>query len=229
MKKIIILMLSVVFSFAEITKLQIKEAPELSIYADCDQVIHDPNQVKCYNYKFRESIFNFYYIPKGTADSNNIKKKFSFKVDKRIPEKYRYSLKCYVKSGYDRGHLYPDATADYNETVLKSTFLTTNILPEVPYVNRHVWAKIENIIREYSNTKDLYVLVGGQFLSKNRLKKSPNCPGIPDYIYAIIFEKKQNKFEPIIIFRVKNKSKDDKDYEIETLSPNQIFFNIIYK
>jgi DNA/RNA endonuclease G (NUC1) len=59
----------------------------------------------------------------------------------------------YTKSGYDRGHMAPNA--DFNNTLENalSTFFTANIWPQTPRANRADWLKTENearrLAREY--------------------------------------------------------------------------------
>jgi endonuclease G len=60
----------------------------------------------------------------------------------------------YTNSGYDRGHMAPNA--DFNDTrenALK-TFFTANIWPQTPEVNRVTWLETENetrsLAREYN-------------------------------------------------------------------------------
>jgi DNA/RNA endonuclease G (NUC1) len=53
----------------------------------------------------------------------------------------------YTRSGYDRGHMAPNA--DFNDTYENAvlTFFIANIWPQVPTVNRVAWLKTENEAR----------------------------------------------------------------------------------
>jgi DNA/RNA endonuclease G (NUC1) len=53
----------------------------------------------------------------------------------------------YTKSGYDRGHMAPNA--DFNDSLENAllTFFIANIWPQTPTVNRVLWLKTENETR----------------------------------------------------------------------------------
>ena len=136
-------------SFIQAKPLQILKINDINdsieiITTQCDQVLHYPYQVRCYSYKRKSPLFNMYYLDSRVTKS--IKKRLNFKEDKNIPRKYQNLLKCYHRNPekQDRGHLMPDASADFNLTVLKTTYLTSNIAPEYYKTNRYSISKAEN-------------------------------------------------------------------------------------
>ena len=142
-----------------------------------------------------------YFIDKNVT--KRIKKRLSFKEDKNIPKKFQNNLDCYVKSSFDRGHLAPDADFDYNLSILETTYLTSNIIPETPYLNRVLIAKAERIERKYAtNLNGIYVLTG-MIPLKQKLKNNKNCANIPFIIYKI-FISKHGKVLRIYLFKDKN-------------------------
>jgi endonuclease G len=65
----------------------------------------------------------------------------------------------YTGSGYDRGHIAPSADRTRNEADNSSTFLMTNMMPQVPEVNRGVWGDLEEYCRELvQQGKELYII-----------------------------------------------------------------------
>jgi DNA/RNA endonuclease G (NUC1) len=68
----------------------------------------------------------------------------------------------YTNSGYDRGHMAPNA--DFNDTYENAlaTFFIANIWPQTPYVNRIEWLKTENETRRlaslYSSVKVIIIV-----------------------------------------------------------------------
>ena len=68
----------------------------------------------------------------------------------------------YTNSGYDRGHMAPNA--DFNDTRENAlmTFFIANIWPQTPYVNRATWLRTENKTRslasEYSFVKVIIIV-----------------------------------------------------------------------
>jgi len=206
MKKLILLFFSMFFiAFAEPKFLKINDIDNslIVLTINCDQVIHDPYQVKCYSYKRKSPWFNMYYL--DSRVNKSIKKRLSFKEDKRIPEEYQNFLKCYYKNPQkqDRGHLLADATADFNLTVLKTTYLTSNIVPEYYKTNRYAIAKVEKMIRSIANNHKLIVITG-VLGNQGRLKNDKNCAVIPEIIYKIVFIKENKKWAFLKIYYFKN-------------------------
>jgi len=136
------------------------------IYAICDQVLLDSLQSKCYSYTYKAPVFNFFKIQYSHI-REGIKKRYFFHYDKRIPSLYKNYINDYTKGKdkYDKGHLAPDASFDFDKEVLKSTYLSSNVVPQVPYINRYIISKIEkderNIVKR--SKKDLYVLTGAVY------------------------------------------------------------------
>jgi len=69
-------------------------------------------------------------------------------------EEHGYSLphhRDYSNSGYDRGHMAPNA--DFNDTYENAlmTFFIANIWPQLPYINRVEWLRTENETRKLAS------------------------------------------------------------------------------
>jgi endonuclease G, mitochondrial len=88
-----------------------------------------------------------------------------FLIDVRSEK--RISHDDYTHSGYDRGHMAPNFAIDtrFGEDAQRETFMMTNIIPQKPSLNRHLWARIERLIaRDYSEKYDeVWVLTGPVF------------------------------------------------------------------
>ena len=72
-----------------------------------------------------------------------------FIEDMRVP-KPRATHNDYTHSRFDRGHMVPAADRSKSLSSMKSTFLLTNVAPQVPSLNRGEWAKIERACRAYA-------------------------------------------------------------------------------
>ncbi len=209
-------MLKFLFVFASIlstiyasqTTLTTLKLKDKTVITNCDQELKNFDQRRCYLKEARKPKLNFYFLTAKIVDGS-IKKRMSFKDDKRlIVPNY---VKCFYKSGQDRGHLLPDASFDYNKTLLKTTYLTSNIVPERPHVNRVLIAKIERKFRKIIDKyKSAYIITGGHYIYINKFKFNPNnkyhlnCGYYPDYIYKIIwYGKNYNKYEAYKITNVK--------------------------
>jgi endonuclease G len=86
-----------------------------------------------------------------------------FRADTTLPAGwYRVLGTDYSGSGYDRGHMTP--SADRTQTVAdnSSTFLMTNMIPQLPANNQGPWASLETYCRTLAGAgNELYVVSGG--------------------------------------------------------------------
>ena len=72
-----------------------------------------------------------------------------FSEDTRCPLP-RATHNDYTRSGYDRGHLVPAADRSASISSMKSTFIMTNVCPQVPSLNRGEWKRLEDGCRSYA-------------------------------------------------------------------------------
>ncbi len=119
-----------------------------------------PQYVLSYNSKTRTANWVSWQLNKswiGTADRQD-----NFRPDDALPATvYKVRPNDYSGSGYDRGHVAPSADRTRNETDNSATFLMTNMMPQVPELNRGVWGDLEDYCRELvQQGKELYIIAG---------------------------------------------------------------------
>jgi endonuclease G len=73
---------------------------------------------------------------KAAAEARKLKRHSNFTEDATIPEIFRSKLSDYKGSGYDRGHMVPAADAKLTDNSYNSTFVLTNIAPQVTICTR---------------------------------------------------------------------------------------------
>jgi len=113
----------------------------------------------CYSYKHKSALASGYLLDGDLVYKENIQNRPPFRSDENIPEEYRAYYSFYSGSGYDRGHLAPDADFDYDQNDLKLTYLLSNIVPQDPTVNQELWVKAEKYERYMAaKYKKLYVV-----------------------------------------------------------------------
>ena len=93
----------------------------------------------------------------GTADRQD-----NFRPDDALPAGwYKVRPTDYTGSGYDRGHIAPSADRTRNAADNSSTFVMTNMMPQVPELNRGVWGDLEEYCRKLvQQGKELYIIAG---------------------------------------------------------------------
>jgi endonuclease G len=116
--------------------------------SNCSQIIDKEFLVICYDYKMKEAKSVAYKLDGDLVNELNIKDRPSFYEEEAIDERYRAEDRDYVHSGYDRGHLAPDASFDWSKESLEATYSLANIIPQAPTVNRKMWVKVEQYARD---------------------------------------------------------------------------------
>ena len=88
----------------------------------------------------------------------------TFRPDPQVPaEWYRVTHIDYSGSGFDRGHMVPNADRDPETSmpINQATFLMSNMIPQSPDNNQGPWADMENYLRTLLPANELYVVAGG--------------------------------------------------------------------
>lgn len=110
----------------------------------------------------------------------------SFRVDARTVAKVPHS--AYTHSGFDRGHMAPNyaISTRYGRAAQLETFLMSNIVPQPPYINRHIWRELEvRTARRYGQYFGEVWVVTGPVFSANPERLASGV-AIPRGYYKII-------------------------------------------
>lgn len=96
------------------------------------------------------------------ADMSDLQRVDSFRPDDRLPPGWaRVTPTDYAGSGFDRGHVCPNADRDGSPEAMASTFLMTNMTPQTPDLNRGPWEKLEAYLRTLVRRgSDVYIYAG---------------------------------------------------------------------
>lgn len=87
----------------------------------------------------------------------------TFRADPAVsPDWYRVQSTDYFASGFDRGHMTPNADRDNPASIPlnQETFLMSNMVPQAPNNNQGPWADFENFLRTLLTTNEVYVVAG---------------------------------------------------------------------
>ncbi|MEI7728044.1 MAG: DNA/RNA non-specific endonuclease [Verrucomicrobiota bacterium] len=94
----------------------------------------------------------------------------------------------YSGSGYDRGHMAPNhaIAVCYGAAAQNETFLMSNIVPQTPALNRHVWERMEEL--EYKQYllrfHHVWIVTGPVYGAETRRLR--NGPVVPTACYKIM-------------------------------------------
>lgn len=123
--------------------------------------------------------------------AKKLSRKDSFHAETALPASDRSELDDYQRSGYDRGHMAPNADMPNRESQRES-FSLANMVPQIHANNAGVWAGIESSARQLATEEgDLYVVSGPAFIGNN-LKKVGNVL-VPTHLWKAVYSPKQQR------------------------------------
>ena len=114
----------------------------------CNQIIDNEFIEICYDFKLKGAKSVAYSLDGDLMNNPNIDERPSFYTEKSVDRKYRISSTDYTNSGYDKGHLAPDAAFDWSQESLSAVYTLANIIPQAPQVNRNMWSQVERYARK---------------------------------------------------------------------------------
>lgn len=123
--------------------------------------------------------------------SQKIPREDNFHEEDRVSAKHRATLADYRGSGYDRGHMAPNADMP-NKAAQSDSFSLANMVPQAPKNNQEVWRKLEEAVRAIvtKQHRDAYIVTGPVFEGK-RLKTIGNGVIVPTAVYKAVYLPKQ--------------------------------------
>jgi endonuclease G len=119
----------------------------------------------------------------------------------------------YLKSGYDKGHLFPAGSA-WTKTIMAESFYLTNISPQVPNLNRGKWKAIEETVRKWAIKYDTVYVVTGSILASQ--KKIGNSVTVPTHFYKLVLINTAKRQQAIVFYiaNTKDNAKPLHEYAI---------------
>ena len=130
-------------------------------------------------------------------NAGKLSRRDSYHAEDALPEDDRAELADYERSGYDRGHMAPNANFATRKRQAES-FSLANMVPQVHENNAGVWAGIEGAARQLAKREgELYVISGPAFIG-SRLKKIGNVV-VPTHLWKVIYSPVQQKASAYLI------------------------------
>jgi endonuclease G, mitochondrial len=95
--------------------------------------------------------------------TGNLPRTDTFRADPAVsPDWYRVQSTDYFASGFDRGHMTPNADRDNPASIPlnQETFLMSNMVPQAPNNNQGPWADLEGFLRTLLPANEVYIVAG---------------------------------------------------------------------
>ena len=114
----------------------------------------------------------------------------AFAPDMSLPKGQRAELVDYQKSGFDQGHLAPNADMSFSAVGAKESFILSNMSPQYPGVNRGVWKQLESTVRAltFQTKHPLTIYAGDIWPPANAKAIGPNKVVVPDALWKVVVD-----------------------------------------
>jgi endonuclease G len=166
-------------------------APESKHTANTQQICR-ANWAAHYRYDIKGTEYVVEHIQADDVNGPG-KRKDDFRADPVVPAQHRAELGDYATAGYDRGHLSPAAANTQSMRVMSESFYLTNMVPQVPNLNRGVWLRLELRVRDLVrlHNKELYVVTGAIYAPG--YEKIGSGVAVPTHMFKVIVDAKAGK------------------------------------
>lgn len=196
MKNISLYLGSILLIPASVVLVAIGNPEEFSPLPSYGQVIKHKYYTLSYNEQHEQANWVSYTMTSDMLEGDIERGSYFSKDDKVKTESV--STDEYKKSGYDRGHLVPAVDMSFSEEAMDQTFITSNISPQHPSLNRGIWRVLESTIRQWvERDKELHITCAG--VLKEGLEKIgyEDKVSVPEYFYKVILDNKEPELKAI--------------------------------
>ena len=162
---------------------------------------------KSYTEGYSDPLKNPYWVAYQIFKVDDLEhgKRPGFRIDRRTLARVRPS--DYTHSGYDRGHMAPNfaIATRYGSAGQRETFLMSNVVPQKPWINRHIWKDLEMLVsKKYSmKYQEVWVITGPIF--KKPIKRLKSGVAIPSAYYKILIDVKSTDKIRVLAFLIPGK------------------------
>jgi len=127
-----------------------------------------------------------YLTRQRLQQAKEIDREDSFHEESRLPKSARAKLSDYSGSGYDRGHLAPNADMA-NRSQQYDSFSLANIAPQSPRNNRYIWRNIESATRYLTQQYgEVYTVTGVAFTNKKTIQLADHVL-VPSHFFKAVY------------------------------------------
>ena len=160
--------------------------------SNCSQIIDNEFIVMCYDYKKKAVKAVSYTLEGDLMNELNIEERPSFYVEPKLKPKDRVSVTDYINSGYDKGHMAPDAAFDWSQESLEAVYTLANIIPQAPQVNRRSWAKLEAFVRKKAEELGELNVVNVVKYGERSRRMGKHRMAISKGYYKVLYNREEN-------------------------------------
>jgi len=163
----------------------------------------NPEEIVChtgyylkYNEEFEQAEWVAYHLTKEEVEGT-----FSRKGNQREDPAIitgSASSEDYKGFGFDRGHLAPAADFKWSEQAMDDTFFMSNMSPQRPRFNQHIWRNLEEQVRVWAREyNEVYIITGPVLTDGPYETIGDNNVAIPKRFYKVILDYKEPEIKGI--------------------------------
>lgn len=159
-----------------------------------DSVVRLAGYAAIFSFTQRLPLYTFHKLSKDQLEASSrrvvAKRSTSFRPWRFSNTRLSATNGDYAKSGFDRGHMVPAGDFVWNQTLKDETFFHINVNPQMPNLNRGIWAFLENEIRKFvlATGQDVLVVTGVVFTKEsNRYYIGPNRLQVPSVFFKMLY------------------------------------------
>ncbi|MEX2263647.1 MAG: DNA/RNA non-specific endonuclease [Bryobacteraceae bacterium] len=144
--------------------------------------------VICYSSGSKIPVWVGYVLTREDLSQKIAERKNNFRPDRDLLRGERAELSDYAGSGFDRGHLAPAADFTRSKDAMSTSFLLSNMAPQVGGFNRGRWANLEEAIRDLVRAHGkVWVFTGSAFAGGRPLRSiGANQVAVPSHFYKAV-------------------------------------------
>lgn len=136
--------------------------------------------------------------------TKGMKREDSFREDERLPSNERATLSDYRGSGFDRGHIFPNADSENRQAQFDS-FRLSNMFPQVPEHNRGMWSELEQRTRKLAlKHGKIHVVTGVAFKGRQLQRLGRSGPFVPSHVFKAVYLPDTGKASACVSENAKN-------------------------
>lgn len=112
-----------------------------------------------------------------------------FAPDPDLPRGKRAELRDYARSGFDRGHMAPNADFNWDAQAAKQSFYLSNMVPQVGKdMNRGIWKDLEAAVRLWAVRRGVVFVYTGPIYDTKYRSVGPGRVAVPNALYKIVYD-----------------------------------------
>jgi endonuclease G len=112
-------------------------------------------------------------------------RKDNFRPDSAIPLNHQATVKAFIGTQFDKGHMAPFEDFADDAVAADESFFMTNMVPQVNKMNRGIWRSLEMRTRKQTAKGEIYVITSPIF--KGTISTLKDGTPIPSSIAKLIF------------------------------------------